>query len=85
MAPQSCDRLTYIDKYGVDMSKVNFYGGALGRIGKSKNESLWDQFDPNAIRNQLQCTQNESHFQVKRFEYLSKSKKRSSLAHSIWK
>ena len=64
MTPQSCDRLNYIDQYGVNMDLVNFYGGAFGRVGKSRKKNLWPQYNPMAIKKQLQCTREESHWQV---------------------
>ncbi|CAK8697230.1 unnamed protein product [Clavelina lepadiformis] len=73
MTPQSCDRLNYIDQYGVNMDLVNFYGGAFGRVGKSRNKNLWPQYNPMAIKKQLQCTREESHWQAfVKYEYFPK-------------
>ncbi|XP_039265266.2 venom phosphodiesterase 2-like [Styela clava] len=73
MANISCDQLTYIDKYGVNMDNVYFRGGAHGRVGKSKNKALWDQFDAEDIKNKLQCKRDETHFQTfLKYEYFPK-------------
>jgi len=64
MAEISCDKKSSVEDYGVDMGKVYFRGGAFGRIGKSKDKSLWDQFDPVATNNLLQCHHDVAHWRV---------------------
>nr|XP_002120081.1 venom phosphodiesterase 2-like isoform X2 [Ciona intestinalis] len=64
MAPISCERVTYVDKYGVDMNTVNFYGGAFGRVGKSRDENKWPEFDQEHIESQLSCQTEDTRWQV---------------------
>ena len=43
--------------------------GAFGRIGKSTDPNLWNQFNAEAIHNQLRCTRNESHWLVMNYVF----------------
>ena len=65
MASTSCDRKTSLEEYGVNLDVVYARTGAFGRIGKSTNPNLWEQFDAEAIYNQLRCTHDESHWLVR--------------------
>ena len=64
MAPISCDRKTSLEDYGVNLDAVYARTGAFGRVGKSKDPALWDQFSAEEIHNQLRCTHSESHWLV---------------------
>lgn len=64
MAPLACDRVTLLRDYEINLDEVYFKGGAFGRIGKSKDETLWPNFDPIETKKELQCKHNETHFQV---------------------
>nr|XP_039265727.1 venom phosphodiesterase-like [Styela clava] len=73
MANTSCDRMTYIDQYGVDLNSVYFRGGAHGRVGKSTDKTLWNLYDGEDIKNKLQCKRSETHFQAYlKYEYFPK-------------
>ena len=65
MAPTSCDRKTSLEDFGVNMDIVYARTGAFGRVGKSTDPDLWEQFDEKATQNMLRCTHDESHWLVK--------------------
>lgn len=67
MADRSCERLTYIDQYGVDLDTVYFHGGPVGTIGKSEIKDEWDLYDAHDIRKKLQCKRLDGHFDVSSF------------------
>lgn len=64
MTSTSCDRKSSLEDYGVDLDLVYTRTGAFGRIGKSEDPTLWDQFNPEETHNELRCTRNESHWLV---------------------
>ena len=64
MTPTSCERKTSLQEYGVDLDVVYTVTGPVGRIGKSENPSLWNQFVPEKTHEDLRCTHNESHWLV---------------------
>ena len=64
MTPISCDRKASLEEYGIDMNSVYSVTGAMGRIGKSIDPDLWDQFDATETHNKLRCTHDQSHWLV---------------------
>jgi len=67
MTATSCNRKTSLEDYGVDMDSVYAITGAFGRIGKSTDPNLWDQFNAEETHNLLRCTHETSHWLVKIF------------------
>lgn len=65
MADRSCDRVSYIDTYGVDLDSLYFHGGPVGSIGKSEDPTDWDKFDPADLKKKLQCKRLDAHFEVR--------------------
>lgn len=66
MANMDCsNNVAYLENYGVDMASVYTDLGPFGRIGKSKDKSLWSKFDPNETMKKLECKREETHWEVR--------------------
>jgi len=73
MAPISCERKNSVEDYGVDADFTYIRSGAFGRIGKSKDQTEWPQFNAEDINEGLRCHHEESHWNSYiKYEYLPK-------------
>ncbi|XP_076799396.1 venom phosphodiesterase 2-like [Clavelina lepadiformis] len=73
MSQIDCKRKSSLEDYGVNMDVVYSRTGSFGRVGKSKDPSLWSQFDAEDTHNQLKCTHEQSHWQsFLKYQYLPK-------------
>lgn len=64
MSDISCQRMTYVEDYGVNMEEVFMKSSAAGRIGKGSDVEKAKTFNADNIIKLLQCKRNETHYQV---------------------
>nr|XP_039265531.1 venom phosphodiesterase 2-like [Styela clava] len=74
MAPIDCkNKLIYLEDYGLKETDYSFDTGAVVRIQKSLNKSLWPRYNPLELKKKLECMRNETHWEAYlTHEYLPK-------------